>query len=237
MGHMMQDCPMFGQQKGNRPTASSAGFTPSIKTPTRPTTSRDNVRQGRVFDLILGDVQNSDAMILGTLSVNGQLTHVLLDSGSTHSVVSKTFAPNLNRSMEPLNYVLYVSLPSADYMLCAFMYPACELLLGDISLCANLMPPDMVHFDAILGMDWLAKYHATIDCVCKQVVFRPSGQDEFTFVGHGIVSEFPDVFPEELPADLRDPEIEFVIDIVPGTQLISKAPYRMSLAEMKEMKI
>ncbi|XP_028105359.1 uncharacterized protein LOC114304398 [Camellia sinensis] len=253
----MRDCPMFGQQKGNRPTASSAGSTPTIKTPTRPTTSRDNVRQGRVFDLIPDDVQNLDAMILGTLSVNGQPAHVLLDSGSTYFVVLKTFAPNLNRFMEPLNYVLCVSLPSADYMLCASMYPTCELLLGDISLCANLMPLDMVHFDVILGMDWLAKYHATIDYVCKQVIFRPPGQDEFTFVGHGvmpppylisamkacklihkgcrgylcsilhaettevgveniqIISEFSDVFPKELPGDLIDPEIEFVIDIVP----------------------
>ena len=48
------------------------------------------------------------------------------------------------------------------------------------------MPIDMVHFDIILGMDWLAKHHATIDCVSKQVVFRPPGQDEFTFVGHGV---------------------------------------------------
>ena len=130
---------MFRQQKGNRPTASSAGFTPSIKTPTRPTTSRDNVRQGRVFALVPGDVQNLDVVVSGTFSINGRPVHVLLDSGSTHSFVSKTFAPNLNRSMEPLNYVLSMSLLFGDYMLCASMYPACELLLGDILLYANLM--------------------------------------------------------------------------------------------------
>ena len=106
-------------------------------------------------------------MVSSTLSINGQPAHVLLDSGSIHSSVSKTFAPHLNRTMEPLNYVLCVSLPSGDYMLCASMYPACKLLLVDISLCANLMPLGMVHFDIISGMDWLTKYHATIDCVSK----------------------------------------------------------------------
>ncbi|XP_028118881.1 uncharacterized protein LOC114316420 [Camellia sinensis] len=237
--HMVRDCPMFGQQKGNRPSASSAGSTPATKTLARPITSRDNVRQGGVFALVPGDVQNSDAVVSGTLSINGQPAHMLLDSGSTHSFVSKTFAPNLNRYMEPLNYVLCVSLPFGDYVLCASMYPACELLLKDIPLWANLMPLDMVHFDIILGMDWLAKYHTTIDCVSKQVVFRPPGQ-ETTEVGVEniqIVSEFPDVFHEEFPGDLIDREIEFVIDIVPGTQPISKALYRMSLAEMKELKI
>ncbi|KAL7190990.1 hypothetical protein ACSBR2_023126 [Camellia fascicularis] len=56
MGHMMRDCPMFGQQKGNRPAASSVSSTPATKTAARPTTTRDNVRQGKVFALILGDV-------------------------------------------------------------------------------------------------------------------------------------------------------------------------------------
>lgn len=37
-----------------------------------------------------------------------------------------------------------------------------------------------------------------------------------------IVSEFPDIFPGELLGDLIDCEIEFVIDIVPGPQSISK---------------
>ena len=52
-----------------------------------------------------------------------------------------------------------------------------------------------------------------------------------------IVSEFLDIFPEELLRDLIDREIEFVVNIVPRTQPISKAPYRMSPAEMKELKI
>ncbi|XP_028076865.1 uncharacterized protein LOC114278904 [Camellia sinensis] len=52
-----------------------------------------------------------------------------------------------------------------------------------------------------------------------------------------IVREFPDVFLKELPGELVDYEIEFTIDVVPGTQPISKTPYRMSPAEMKELKV
>ena len=52
-----------------------------------------------------------------------------------------------------------------------------------------------------------------------------------------IVKEFPDVFPEELPGLPPDREIEFSIELLPGTGPISKAPYRMAPAELKELKL
>ena len=51
-----------------------------------------------------------------------------------------------------------------------------------------------------------------------------------------IVREFPDVFPEELPGLPPDREIEFSIDLAPGTAPISIAPYRMAPVELKELK-
>ncbi|XP_057996241.1 uncharacterized protein LOC131175603 [Hevea brasiliensis] len=51
-----------------------------------------------------------------------------------------------------------------------------------------------------------------------------------------IVREFMDVFPEELPGLPPGREIEFCIDVVPGTNPISMPPYRMAPAELKELK-
>ena len=51
-----------------------------------------------------------------------------------------------------------------------------------------------------------------------------------------MVRDFPDVFPEELPGMPPDKEVEFVIDLLPGTAPISKRPYRMSVEELKELK-
>jgi hypothetical protein len=51
-----------------------------------------------------------------------------------------------------------------------------------------------------------------------------------------LVRDFPDVFPEELPGMPPDREVEFVIDLLPGTAPISKRPYRMSVEELKELK-
>nr|GEU54020.1 hypothetical protein [Tanacetum cinerariifolium] len=49
-----------------------------------------------------------------------------------------------------------------------------------------------------------------------------------------IVSEFPDVFPDELPGIPPVREVEFSIELIPGAEPISKAPYRMAPIELKE---
>jgi hypothetical protein len=58
------------------------------------------------------------------------------------------------------------------------------------------------------------------------------------FVGNNIcvVRDFPNVFPEELPRMPPDREVEFIIDLLPGTAPISKRSYRMSVEELKELK-
>nr|GFD52797.1 putative reverse transcriptase domain-containing protein [Tanacetum cinerariifolium] len=43
-----------------------------------------------------------------------------------------------------------------------------------------------------------------------------------------IVSEFPDVFPDELLGIPSVREVEFNIELIPGAEPISKAPYRMA---------
>ena len=52
-----------------------------------------------------------------------------------------------------------------------------------------------------------------------------------------VVQEFLDIFPDELPGSLVDREIEFYINLNPGTRPIFKAPYRMSPLELKELKV
>ncbi|WRX24310.1 Reverse transcriptase domain - like 10 [Theobroma cacao] len=52
-----------------------------------------------------------------------------------------------------------------------------------------------------------------------------------------IVSEFPDVFSDELSGLPLDRELEFPIDLLSGIAPISIPPYRMALAELKELKV
>jgi hypothetical protein len=51
-----------------------------------------------------------------------------------------------------------------------------------------------------------------------------------------VVREFADVFPKELPGMPPDRDVEFVIELQPGTAPISKRPYRMPPKELAELK-
>jgi hypothetical protein len=51
-----------------------------------------------------------------------------------------------------------------------------------------------------------------------------------------VVQEYLDVFPQELLGMLPDRDIEFLIDLLPGTPPISKRPYRMSVNELVDLK-
>jgi hypothetical protein len=51
-----------------------------------------------------------------------------------------------------------------------------------------------------------------------------------------VVNEFPDVFPEELPGMPPGRDIEFVIELKPGTATIYKTPFRMTTPELAELK-
>ncbi|CAL2247802.1 unnamed protein product [Prunus armeniaca] len=53
----------------------------------------------------------------------------------------------------------------------------------------------------------------------------------------GCEGEFSDVFPDDLPGLPPEREIEFTIELLPGTNPIYQTPYRMAPAELRELKI
>ncbi|GJT20214.1 putative reverse transcriptase domain-containing protein [Tanacetum coccineum] len=113
-------------------------------------------------------------------------------------------------------------------------------------------------FDVIIGMDWLLKYHAVIDCA-KKIVHIPWGNETLLIYGHHvflahvttketedksgekrledvpIVRDFPKVFPEDLPGLPPTRQVEFQIDLMPGAAPVARAPYRLAPSEMKEL--
>jgi hypothetical protein len=51
-----------------------------------------------------------------------------------------------------------------------------------------------------------------------------------------VVQEFQEVFPDDIIKLQPEREVEFAIDLIPGTSPISIAPYRMSASELVELK-
>jgi hypothetical protein len=104
-------------------------------------------------------------------------------------------------------------------------------------------------------MDWMTIYGGVIDCVNRAITLTtPEGRRiryksnlDFNDIRLNhlkggsleevvVVREYPDVFPEELPGIPPDRDIEFLIELLPGTGPIAKRPYPMSTDKLKELK-
>ncbi|KAL0534735.1 hypothetical protein IC582_029028 [Cucumis melo] len=62
-------------------------------------------------------------------------------------------------------------------------------------------------------------------------------EPEVSLSSEPVVREYPDVFPDKLPGLPPPKEVDFAIELELGTAPISRAPYRMAPAELKELKV
>ena len=67
-------------------------------------------------------------------------------------------------------------------------------------------------------------------------IYRVNQLEGTTLEDIRIVNEYPNVFPEELPGMPPKRDIEFIIELLPGTAPIAKRPYRMGVNELAELK-
>ncbi|GJS67962.1 putative reverse transcriptase domain-containing protein [Tanacetum coccineum] len=127
--------------------------------------------------------------------------------------------------------------------------PAKVYVVGNAGANPDNVVAELGSFDAIIGMDWLAKYQAVIMCA-EKIVRIPWKNKTLIIHGDGmiedksekkrledvpIVQDFPEVFPEDLPGLPPTRQVEFQIDLVPGAAPVARAPYRLAPSEMKEL--
>ncbi|XP_075478846.1 uncharacterized protein LOC142519700 [Primulina tabacum] len=196
--------------------------------------------QGRIFTMTKEGANPDSSVISGTILILRKAAITLIDTGDTHSFISEIFLRSLNvvPSFEPLHYSIL--LPSRDEIWPSSILKGCTVQVNEKIYFTDLIIIPMVAFDVILGMDWLSSYRAVIDYVAK-MGFLAAVIDVNTEMTRKlneieVVRDFPDVFADDVPGLPPDHEVEFVIDVVPGTAPISKAPYRMAPTEMKELK-
>jgi hypothetical protein len=154
-----------------------------------------------------------------------------------------------------MKHTMLVSSPGGE-MRTKHICPVVSITIRGVDFPSNLILLDSKGIDIILVMDWLSKYGRVIQCAQKAV--RLTKKDgiivEFVAMAQSdqgsmpnqtkaialedirVVQEYPDVFPEELLGTPPDHDIEFVIELLPGTPPISKRPYRMPVIELVELK-
>ena len=80
-------------------------------------------------------------------------------------------------------FLLFVTTPLSDELETDIFFPSCPVLVEGRELLADLVLLDVLEFNVILGMDWLARHYASLDCREKVVIFRILNDDEFRFRG------------------------------------------------------
>ena len=118
------------------------------------------------------DAQASNAVVAGTIPVCYCDARVLFDPGATHSFVSLMFASKIACQPSRMLYPLSVATPLSEELETNVFFPSCPVLVKGRELPADLVLLDVIGFDVILGMDWLAQYYATVDYRAKEVIFR-----------------------------------------------------------------
>jgi hypothetical protein len=206
------------------------------------------------------EAQEAHDVVIGMFLINDTSAVVLFDSGASHSFISAVYIGKHNLPLALLRCQMIVSSPGGD-MPVRQLCPKVNLKNKEVDFVANLIVLESKGIDIILGMDWLSKHKVLIDCAKKSVKLTTPEGKEIEFIAEPVVTargvanhvkvnqldasqrsevpvvnEFPDVFLKELPAMPPDRDIEFVIELKPGTTPIYKTPYRMATPEFVELK-
>jgi hypothetical protein len=194
--------------------------------------------------------------MMGMFLVANHPAVILFDSGSSHTFISKKFVEKYCIPCIESREGFIIHSPGGQMFTkeVAFHVP--------VTLTKRDFPTNMIvlkgqDIDVILGMNWLAQ-HKTILNTDLRTIRLSYGHEEvllsipvaipakpFGRVYEAIkpeiqdipvVCEFPDVFPEDLPGLPPESNVEFVIELKPGTAPVSRRSYQMPPTELAELK-
>ncbi|GJX62780.1 putative reverse transcriptase domain-containing protein [Tanacetum coccineum] len=112
---------------------------------------------------------NPDNVVAGTFLLNNRYAYILFDTGADRSFVSTAFSSQIDITPSTLDHYYDVELADGRIIGLNTILSGCTLNFLNHPFNINLMPVELGSFDAIIGMDWLAKYQAVIVCAEKIV--------------------------------------------------------------------
>ncbi|GJT54990.1 putative reverse transcriptase domain-containing protein [Tanacetum coccineum] len=162
-GHFKKDCPKL--KNGNRGNQRGNGNAPT-----------------KVYVVGNAGTNPDSNVVTGTFLLNDRYASILFDIGADRSFVSTTFSSLIDITPTTLDHYYDVELADGKIIRINTIIRGCTLNFLDHPFNINLMPVELGSFDVIIGMDWLSKYHAVIDCA-EKIVRIPWGKE--TLIIHG----------------------------------------------------
>jgi hypothetical protein len=195
------------------------------------------------------------AVMTGTFSIHGKPVKILFDSGATHSFVNQSTQINLGLNVLRVKNEYKIATPGGKIS-SSTLVKSVPLQLGSKVFQTNLLTLGLDGIDVILGMDWMTHHKVTLGIADQRIEIKSpaigastlylplrESMDPSAYVSIAtnleeipVVCDYPDVFPDDLSGMPPDRDIEFVIELQPGTTPISKRAYRMPPKELAELK-
>ena len=126
-------------------------------------------------------IASTSNVVLGQLSLASYDVYVLFDSGATDSFISTKLAFSISSDKDRTSRILRTSLPSGEILLSEFFLRQTPIIINGVTLKVDLIAIEMKDFDVILGMDFLGRNNAIINCYHRKVTFKPSNGEKFSF--------------------------------------------------------
>nr|GFA84495.1 hypothetical protein [Tanacetum cinerariifolium] len=229
--HFRKDCPKLRNKNRRNKTGNQTG---------------GNEATARAYAIRGGGANPNSNVVTGTFLPNNCYAYMLFDLGADRSFVPSNFSALLNVAPSTLDTSYTVKFVDGRISETNVVFRGCTLGLLVHLFDIDLMTVKLDSFDVIIGMDWLAKYHALIICD-EKVVRIPYGDEVLIIQGDDcdgetqvtskkaedkseekrledmpIVREFSEVFPEDFPRLPPARQVEFQIDLVPSAAPIAQ---------------
>ena len=201
------------------------------------------------------EIPPGEPVLTGMLSLYEQPVLTLFDSGASHNFISKACVERNNFFVVTIQTCYKVQSPAGQILTNQVLY------MAPLRINRKIYPTDFImlnnqQLDLILGMFWMKTHKAILD-IASRIIHLNSplhGPECLSFdlsplknmVVHQlegksledipVVRDFPDVFPDDISGLPPDRDVEFKIELQPGTAPISRRPYKMAPPELAEMK-
>ncbi|XP_048228247.1 uncharacterized protein LOC125369521 [Ricinus communis] len=133
---------------------------------------QQSLPQARVYAVTRQEAPSATDIVTVKIFIYGFDAYTLIDPGSTSSFISYEFALKNHNDIETLGYNICVSMPAGVTVIVDKIVKTCPVIINGNTLYADLVVIKLKEFDFILGMDWLFKNHAIVDCHIKEVVIK-----------------------------------------------------------------
>jgi hypothetical protein len=254
-GHFIKDCPYPRQNKSNNqqnPGSSSQG-----KGNMANNSAGKNIKKtGQIYYTQVATTPEGEPVMMGTFLVANHPAVILFDSGASHTFISKKFVEKYCiPGIESREGFIILS-PGGQIFTreVAFHVP---VTLAERDFPTNMIVLKGQDIDVILGMNWLAQHKAILNTDLRTIKLsygheevllsipvaipaKPFGRVYEAIIPEiqdiPVVCEFPDVFSKDLPGLPPERDVEFVIELKPGTAPVSRRSYQMPPNELAELK-